>query len=106
MANIDWIHRKAEYSILIGDRSFQRQGYGFESSMLLLEHGFSKLNLNRIWLGVHEHNELAIKLYTRLGFVEEGCLRQSFLRKGVYSNLKIMGLLSEEFYNLHHQHET
>lgn len=101
LSDIDWVHRKARYSIIIGDRSAQGKGYGFEASILLLRHAFGKLNLNRLELGVHEDNTAARRLYEKLGFVEEGRLRQAFLRDGSYHDLIVMGLLAEEFYNLH-----
>ncbi len=100
VSGIDWVHRKGTYSILIGEPSAQGKGYGAEASLLLLRHVFGKLNLNRIELGVHEDNLPARKLYCKLGFVEEGRLRQAFLRNGQYRDIIVMGLLAEEFYRL------
>lgn len=101
LSDIDWVHRKAKYSIIIGDESAQGKGYGFEASLLLLRHAFGKLNLNRLELGVHEDNVAARKLYEKLGFSEEGRLRQAFLREDSYRDLIVMGLLAEEFCSLH-----
>lgn len=97
LSGIDWVHRKATYSVLIGDRSAWGKGYGFEASALLLRHAFRKLNLHRIELGVHEDNIAARKLYEKLGFREEGRLRQAFLRDGRFCDIIVMGLLAEEF---------
>jgi ribosomal-protein-alanine N-acetyltransferase len=97
LSGIDWVHRKATYSILIGDRAMWGKGYGFEASALLLRHAFGKLNLHRIELGVHEDNVAARKLYEKLGFREEGRLRQAFLRDGKFRDIIVMGLLAEEF---------
>ena len=101
LSDIDWVHRKAKYSIIVGDASAQGKGYGFEASTLLLRHAFEKLNLNRVELGVHEHNTPAIKLYRKLGFTEEGSLRQAFLRNGEFRDMVIMGLLSNDFFETH-----
>ncbi|MBI4309137.1 MAG: GNAT family N-acetyltransferase [Candidatus Omnitrophica bacterium] len=95
LCRIDFIHRNAEYKILI-DKKAQRKGCGFEASMLLIEHGFKILNLHRIYLGVHEDNNPAIALYKKLGFKPEGILRQHFIRDGKYSNIMTMGLLSRD----------
>ena len=96
VSNIDWVHRKARYSIIIGDSSVLGKGFGYEASKLLLSHAFRKLNLHRIELGVHENNTAAHKLYKKLGFVEEGRLREAFIRNGEYHDLIIMGLLADE----------
>lgn len=97
LSGIDWVHRKAVYSILIGDVSHQGKGLGFEASRLILKHAFGKLNLNRVELGVHEDNRAAIKLYERLGFLEEGRLRQAFLRNGRYNDIVVMAILAHEY---------
>jgi len=97
IAKIDWVHRKGTYAILIGETTAQHKGIGFESSLLILAHAFSKLNLNRVELGVHEDNLAARSLYKRLGFVEEGVLRQSFLRGGGFKDSIVMGIWASEF---------
>ena len=97
LSDIDWVHRKARFLIVIGDISAQRHGIGYEASALLLSHVFNKLNLNRVELGVHEYNKYAIKLYKKLGFKEEGRQRKGFLRNGSYVDVIIMGMLSSEF---------
>lgn len=101
LSEIDWVHRKARFSILVGDQDSRGKGNGFQASKLLLDHAFRKLNLNRVGLGVHEENTVARKLYARLGFKEEGTLRQAFLRDGLYSSMIVMGLLADEFLELH-----
>jgi RimJ/RimL family protein N-acetyltransferase len=96
LCNIDLVHRKCEFKILI-DKSFQGKGYGEEASRLILRYGFKTLNIHRVYLGVHENNKKAINLYKKLGFVEEGILRESFLRNDVWKNSIVMGMLSNEF---------
>ena len=101
LSDIDWVHRKCRYSIIVGDSSAQGKGYGLEASVLLLRHAFDKLNLHRVELGVHEDNAAARRLYERLGFVEEGRLRQAFLRDGRFVDMVAMGLLAADFARLH-----
>jgi RimJ/RimL family protein N-acetyltransferase len=106
LSDIDWVHRKCRYAVIIGDESAQGKGYGLEASILLLHHAFGKLNLNRVELGVHEHNVAARKLYERLGFVEEGRQRQAFLREGAFVEIVTMGLLASDFKALHPSEST
>lgn len=98
LCNIDRVHRKAEYKIIL-DKACHGKGYGSEASYLFLRHAFCVLNLHRVYLGVNEDNKRAIKLYEKLGFVQEGMLREAFLRDGKRKSTLIMGLLVNEFKN-------
>jgi len=49
---------------------------------------------------VLSYNERALKVYRRLGFKEEGRLRQERFVDGAYHDLIIMGLLREEWAQL------
>jgi len=96
LSNIDWVHRKCEFKIII-DKAYQGKGYGTEATRLILRQAFKILNLHKVYLGVHEDNQKARKLYEKLGFVQEGLLRDTFLRDAVWKNSITMGLLAEEF---------
>jgi RimJ/RimL family protein N-acetyltransferase len=97
VSGINWINRTGIYNILIGELTEQGKGYGFESSVALLRHVFNRLNLNRIQLGVELGNRSAIALYKKLGFQEEGVLRQNICKNGDWLDSLIMGLLRDEF---------
>lgn len=91
------VHRSAEFSILIGEANCRGKGFGTLASERCLQHAFDDLNLHRIWLQVRADNVPALKLYQRLGFVEEGRLRQAAFKQGAYVDLLQMGLLAAEF---------
>ena len=96
LSEIDFIHRKARFSIILWAE--QKKGYGFQASRALIDFAFRKLNLNRIDLGVNEDNTPAINLYKKLGFQHEGVLREAFLRNDKKKNIIVMGLLKSDFY--------
>ena len=64
-----------------------------EAVGLLVEYGFTKLNLRRVYLRVHARNERAIRAYRACGFVEEGRLRQHVWSDGAYDDLLYMAIL-------------
>ncbi len=96
LRNINWVHRSAEYSILIDAKS-QGKGLGKEASQLLLKHAFDVLNLHRVSLGVREDNKKAILLYEKLGFSQEGVQRKALLRQGAWKNIVLMAIFSNSF---------
>ena len=96
LTDIDWISRHAELGIMIGDTALQGHGIGTEATALLCRYAFNDLNLERLWLRVGGENQLAVRLYSRLGFKEEGRLRQHAFVGGGYHDLILMGLLRAE----------
>ncbi len=91
------VHRSAEFSILIGEAGCRGKGLGTMATERCLQHAFEDLHLHRIWLQVRADNQPALKLYHRVGFVEEGRLRQAAFKQGQYVDLLSMGLLAAEF---------
>ena len=83
----------AELGITIGDKAYWGRGYGREAVGLLVEYGFTKLNLRRVYLRVHGRNERAIRAYRAAGFVEEGRLRQHVWSDGAYDDLLYMAVM-------------
>ena len=94
---IDWVNRSAEFGILIGERGRWGQGIGTEAARLIVGHGFDRLNLHRIWLGVFAAHTAAIEVYERIGFRIEGTLREAVARGGAYEDQLLMGLLEHDF---------
>ena len=89
--------RKAQLAIMIGDKACWSKGYGTDAILTLLRFAFDEMNLNRVWLSVHDSNERAIACYKKCGFQQEGRLRQERFKDGRYGDVLIMGLLREEF---------
>ncbi|OEH92497.1 GNAT family N-acetyltransferase [Bacillus solimangrovi] len=60
--------------------------------------GFNEMALNKIWLRVDIDNNKAIKSYQKIGYVEEGTLRQDRLRNGLFVDRMRMSILKTEFH--------
>lgn len=95
--HINWVERKAELGILIGEKRYWRRGYGQGALEAILHLAFNKMNLHRVYLRVFENNPTAIRLYERCGFRQEGRLREDHYYAGQYSHTFIMGLLKREY---------
>jgi RimJ/RimL family protein N-acetyltransferase len=99
LINIDTKNRNAECIIDIGEKEYWGKGYGTEALKLLLDYAFLELNLHRISLRVFSHNERAIHIYNKIGFVQEGVVRESLYRSGKWHDTIIMGILKREYFN-------
>ena len=94
---IDWIHRKAEIGIIIGDKNDFKKGYGTEAVNLLLKHGFERLNLHKITAGMVSLNNGSVKLFEKCGFEIEGTLKQDFYFENNYYDTFRYGILKESY---------
>lgn len=98
LINIDHENRNAECIIDIGEKEYWGQGYGTEGLRLLLDYVFYEMNLHRVSLKVFSFNDRAIRLYTKIGFQEEGNSRQSLFRNGEWHDIIDMGILQNEYF--------
>lgn len=99
LKNIDRLNKHAELGIAIGDKNYWGKGYGLGAMREMLHWGFEELGMNKIWLRVEIDNEKAIKSYRKMGYVEEGILRQDRLRNGEFVDRLRMSILREEFFH-------
>lgn len=96
LIEIDYIHRRAEFQIIIAP---QHQGKGFARTCIhkALDYSFTILNLHKVYLSVAVDNEKALHLYQQCGFREEGHLIGEFFIEGRYRDVKRMYILQEEY---------
>jgi len=94
---INWRNRHAMFGMLIGDKTEWGKGYATETTALLVRHAFLTLNLNKVWLHVQDNNLPARRAYEKVGFKQEGLLRQDTFREGRYHDCVVMGILREEW---------
>lgn len=97
LQGLSFINRNAEFAVLMGHRKHWRKGVAFEAGRKLLEHGFFKLNLERIYCGMAAPNIGMRKLAERLGMVQEGCRRNHLYLEGKWVDMLEFGLLKSEF---------
>ena len=100
LRSINWVERKAELGIMIGETDCWGQGYGTAAVLETLRIAFEKMNLNRIYLRVYQDNSRAIRVYEKCGFREEGILREDHYSSGAYHNTVVMGILKREYFEI------
>lgn len=88
--------RKASLGYWVGS-SFQGQGLVTKSCRSLIAYAFSELKLNRLEIQCDSENERSRKVAERLGFTQEGILRQSWWSKNRFADLVAYGLLASEW---------
>ena len=66
---IDWINRKAEISILLGEKSSWGKGYGTEAVCLISQYALATLSLNKVTAGCYIDNIGSANIFLKNGFV-------------------------------------
>jgi [ribosomal protein S5]-alanine N-acetyltransferase len=95
LQSISFVNRNAEFAIILGDSNHRGKGVGKIASSKLIEHGFHKLNLKRIYCGTAATNLAMQSLAKYLGMVEEGRRRQHLFLDGKWVDMLEYGLLRE-----------
>ncbi len=86
----------AELDVYLGEKDYWGRGYATDAMRTMCRYGFDKMRLHRITLTVVTENEAAHHIYKKVGFVDEGTLRESFRRDGQWYDMYTMGLLENE----------
>ena len=68
------------------------------SIVIFLDYLFSEIGLRKVYSDVISYNKKALKFNEKIGFKIEGKLREHAFRYGVYNDLFLVGLLSEDFF--------
>ncbi len=98
----DIVNRKAELSLMIGEREVWGRGYAREALCTLLRHAFAPaatggLGLHKVYLSVFAENAAARHAYAACGFREDGILRDDVYRGGSWHDQILMSVLEHEF---------
>ena len=89
--------RTTDMTVIIGERSRWRKGYGSEAGRLLLDLAFNYLGLHRVAIGVVGFNEAALSFWKKLGFREEGVQRDGYFHDGAFHDFVMMCILEDEW---------
>ena len=89
---IQWLHRRADLSLFIGDRSCWAQGYASEAIALVRDWGFRELDLRKLNAGIYAGNIGSRRAFEKCGFELEGTLRDEVVSGGQRLDVWRLGL--------------
>ncbi len=92
---IDWDNRRADISILIGERSVWGKGIGTEAISLVSEYLFEELELNRVDAG--SRNPAFIKAVLKIGWHIEGVQKERFFTQDGFQDNTLVAFLRTDF---------
>ncbi|OAI53290.1 hypothetical protein AYO47_05155 [Planctomyces sp. SCGC AG-212-M04] len=89
-------HRRAEVGFILRS-DLWGQGLGREAVSVMIAHAFDEHGLHRLEADVDPRNERCLNLLKRLGFREEGRLRERWHVDGELQDSVLLGLLKREW---------
>ena len=103
LTSIDWYDSNGVLSIVIADKENRCKGLAQEALSLLINYAFKERGLHKIELRVNDKNIGAIKCYEKVGFREEGRLKDHTVVDEEYCDMILMGIVREieEDFSIH-----
>jgi len=97
LLNIDRINHIAQFYLTIGNKCYRGKHIPDEVIPLVLEYGFTELELKKIFLYTLPDNGKARHVYERNGFKLDGILRQQVYCRGKQQDLYVHSILRYEW---------
>lgn len=94
---INWAHRRADISLLIGNKAYWGKGIATQAIELVTDFAFNQLNLNKLQAGAYHQNQGSIKAFLKNGFVQEGYVKEICLVNGQPVDMVLLGLTLNDF---------
>ncbi|MFB5189162.1 GNAT family N-acetyltransferase [Alicyclobacillus fastidiosus] len=94
--NIDWSNRKTSIGYWIG-QGFQGNGIMTSATRALVDVAFDYYGLNRVEIRAAKENHRSRAIPERLGFLNEGCVRQAEWLYDHFVDHVIYGMVSAEW---------
>ncbi|MFC1831308.1 GNAT family N-acetyltransferase [Thermodesulfobacteriota bacterium] len=101
LKHINHIQRRAEIGLVTSEK--RTKGAALESMALLTSHAFDRLNLQKLYAGLHEGLWKWINTLNLIGYKIEGIRRSQGYRNGNSYDVVLTGITSNDFYSLREQ---
>ena len=101
LVNLTKINRtnlSAEPGLYIGEKKYRNSFFGMEAYYHLLDYGFNRLGLEKIYGTVLSTNVVAIKMNVSFGFITEALLKEDIIIDGICSDVFKIVLNKKAFY--------
>lgn len=95
-APFDWVNRRAELGYWLA-KDYQGQGLMTRSCQTLIRYAFEELKMNKVEIRCATGNTASGAIPQRLGFTQEGIIRQAEWLYDHYVDLHLFGLLESEW---------
>jgi len=97
IGDLDTTNRKCDIGVVVGEKHYWSRGIGTVAARVTTEIAFTEVGMHRAVAVASERNRASIRCFTKIGYVEEGRLRDANLRDGEFFDLVILSVLEHEW---------
>ncbi len=83
--------------LMIGDKNFWAKGYGGDIYRTAVDFAFTQLGIRKIWEMVHSDNTASLAMFRKIGFEEEGRLKEQVLSGGKFVDNVLLGMFAKNW---------
>lgn len=94
---IDKYNKRCFVNCTIGDRRYAGKGYDVEALKIVLDHCFNEKGMHKVGTAAFDFNTSWIESVEKLGFQQEGQLREHVIKNDAYCDKLIFSLLEKDF---------
>lgn len=95
---INWHHRRADISLLVGDKDYWGKGIATQAIALVTRFAFDQLNLNKLQAGAYAPNLGSINAFKKNRFFQEGYIEEFCTVNNSPVDMVLLGLTRTQFY--------
>ncbi|MFH1699681.1 MAG: GNAT family protein [Candidatus Zixiibacteriota bacterium] len=95
--SIDEKNRKCELILIIGEVDYWGRGIGEFVLKRMLEYAFDALHMHRVWVVATLGNDRSERLIKKVGFVQEGVMREAIIIGDKFTDLLCYSILEDEY---------
>ncbi|NIV13409.1 MAG: GNAT family N-acetyltransferase [Aliifodinibius sp.] len=94
---IDKYNKRCFVNCTIGDREYANKGYDEKALKIVLDHCFNEKGMHKVGTAAFDFNTSWIESVEKLGFQQEGQLREHVIKNDEYCDKLIFSLLEKDF---------
>lgn len=92
-------HNRAEIGYGLISDEYKGQGIMSEAIIPIIQYGFDVMNLHRIEAFIGPDNQASLRLIRKMGFTEEGRLKEHYFTNDRYEDSVVFGLIDRDWKN-------
>ncbi|SIT93821.1 Protein N-acetyltransferase, RimJ/RimL family [Pontibacter indicus] len=100
ISEIDYRNGTCFWSGIKIDATKAGKGWGSEVALKILKFVFEELRMERCKAECLEHHEVALKMMLKVGYKQEGLMRNTVYKNGIHNNQWLLSVIREEYLEL------
>lgn len=97
LTDINWTDKITDWGLYIADKNVRGKGVGSEALLNLIKRVFIDMNFNMMKTLVLDNNDVAIKLYEKIGFKKQGDVKHKIIRDNREIDVYLMSMTQHEY---------